>query len=252
MSDKPLHEGHRQRMLKKLLSGDTLYDHEMLEIMLYYIIPRHNTNPLAHKLLSSFGSITGILEAAPEALMRIDGVGEKVTEYIKCLNEVMVRVDREALGIVTLRNYEDFKRFTALRLSSKTEEVLELYLLEKNGKVRTVHTFTNNEVSRVGVETGEVFKIIISSKPYALVIAHNHLSGNSNPSVTDDRFTAEMQVMCSMNNVHLLDHCIYASEANIYSYYLSGKIDTVKEQFNFKKLVDSQYKNTIRNGQFKN
>lgn len=251
MSDKVLHEGHRQRMYDKLIAGDSLYDHEMLEIMLFFVISRQNTNPLAHRLLDAFGSISGVLAAEPAALMHIDGVGERVVAYIKGLNEIMQRIDREAIGIVSLRNYEDFKRFATLRLSSKAEEVLELYLIEKSGKVRSVHSFTNNETNSVGVEARDIFNIIIASKPYALVIAHNHLSGNPTPSTSDDRFTAEMQVLCSMYNVQLLDHCIYATETNVYSYYLSGRIEVVKRQFDFTKLVDSQYKNLIFNRQLK-
>jgi len=72
-----------------------------------------------------------------------------------------------------------------------------------------------------------------------------HLSGNPNPSLNDDWFTIELQVMCSMNNVNLYDHCIYASDADIYSYFENGRIDEIKKNYSFKEIVDRQIKNTM-------
>ena len=70
-----MHEGHRKRMYEKLKNGDGLYDHEILEILLFNAIPRKNTNPVAHELIKTFGSLSGVFAAEPERLMTVDGVG---------------------------------------------------------------------------------------------------------------------------------------------------------------------------------
>lgn len=247
-----MHEGHRQRMYEKLIKSDSLFDHEVLEILLFNAFARVNTNPLAHKLLERFGTISGVLNADVEELTAIDGIGKNVAMYIKVINECITRVDRDAVGVVTLKNYDDFKKFTALRFARKKEEVLEIYLLDRGGRVRGAHPFSNDERNRVVVELSKISELLIAAKPYAIVLAHNHLSGISRPSESDDRFTMEVQLICSMNRVQLFDHCIYASESNVYSYFTSGRIDEVKRQFTFKNVVDTQYKDGIKKNLFKN
>ena len=128
----------------------------------------------------------------------------------------------------------------------KTAEALELYCLDKSGKVKKISSFSSNEQSKVQVDADRVAKIISAVKPYGLIIAHNHLSGSSLPSENDDRFTMEVQLMCSINGVSLYDHCIYASDSNVFSYFSSGKIDAIKRSFSFDKLVGEQYKKDKR------
>lgn len=240
-----MHEDHRKRMYEKLKSDGNLYDHELLEIILYNAIPRKNTNPIAHALLDNFGSLAGVFTADYDKLMTVDGVGERVALYLKLLGELDKRIKTYSAGIAVLKNYKDFRTFTMLRMRGKTEEVLEFYCLGKNGKVTRIFTFTSNDTNKVEVDMDKLSHTIATEKPYGLVIAHNHLSGNPEPSSNDDRFTMEVQLMCSMHGVCLYDHCIYASDANMYSYYETGKIDEIKKNFSFKEVVDMQLKNSV-------
>ncbi len=242
-----MHEGHRKRMYEKLKNGDSLYEHELLEILLFNAFQRKNTNPIAHALLDAFGSIAGVLNAEVDELCAIEGVGESVALYLKCIGECTKKaVSSEKPGAVCLKNYEDFRRFVCARMRGKTAEALELYCLDKSGKVKKISSFSSNEQSKVQVDADRVAKIISAVKPYGLIIAHNHLSGSSLPSENDDRFTMEVQLMCSINGVSLYDHCIYASDSNVFSYFSSGKIDAIKRSFSFDKLVGEQYKKDKR------
>lgn len=242
-----MHEGHRKRMYEKLKNGDSLYEHELLEILLFNAFQRKNTNPIAHALLDAFGSIAGVLNAEVDELCAIEGVGESVALYLKCIGECTKKAaSSEKPGAVCLKNYEDFRRFVCARMRGKAEEVLELYCLDKSGKVKKISSFSSNEQSKVQVDADRVAKIISAVKPYGLIIAHNHLSGSSLPSENDDRFTMEVQLMCSINGVSLYDHCIYASDSNVFSYFSSGKIDAIKRSFSFDKLVGEQYKKDKR------
>ena len=78
-----MHEGHRRRMYEKLKNDDGLHDHELLEILLFNAYPRINTNPIAHELIKTFGSLSGVLAADVDRLKAVDGVGESVALYIK-------------------------------------------------------------------------------------------------------------------------------------------------------------------------
>ena len=229
-------------MYDKLKNGDSLYEHELLEILLFNAYPRINTNPIAHALLNAFGSIAGVLNAEIDELCAVNGVGEGVAYYLKCIGKCTTYSQKNNAGVVRLKSYEDFGNFVKLRLRGKTEEIFELYCIDKSNRVTKIFSYTSNEENKVRVGTERVSKVIAGNKPYGLSVAHNHLNGDSNPSENDDRFTKELQVICSMNNVQLYDHYIYATDSNIYSYFKSGKIDRIKSDYNFGTLVDERYK----------
>lgn len=237
-----MHEGHRQRMYDRLENGDSFYDHEVLEMFLFNGLPRANTNPLAHALLDNFGSLAGVFGASIEQLMTVKGVGKNLALYIKCNAEVFRRINPVNAGVAVLKTYEDFKTFVTVRMRGRQEEVLEFYFLEKNGKVKRIFSFTDTDRNKVEVDTDKIAEIIATEKPYGILVAHNHLSGSSKPSISDDRFTKELCLLCNINKAVLYDHCIYASDNNIYSYFADGKIDEIRKDFSFKELIDSQIK----------
>ena len=244
-----MHEGHRRRMYEKLKNGDVLFEHEVLEMLLFNAYPRTNTNPIAHSLLRAFGSISGVFGAEVEELTAIEGVGENVALYLKCIGECVKRSgSNNSVGVAVLKSYEDFKKFAMLRLRGRTEEVLEIYCLDKSGRVKRISSYTNNEQHKVELGTEEIARIIATFKPYAMLLAHNHLSGKAQPSESDDIFTAKVQFVCSMSNVNLYDHCIFASDGNIYSYFAAGKIDNIKKHYDFETLIGNQYKKVKEKG----
>ena len=237
-----MHEGHRQRMYAKLKNGDSLNDHEILEVFLFNACPRKNTNPIAHDLLDKFGSLSGVFAASPEQLVTVDGVGESVAMFIKCNAELNKRISLEFIGIAVLKNYADFKNFTVTRMRGRTTEILEIYCLDKNGKVMSINSFSNEDMNKVEVSVDKISRVIATEKPYGILLAHNHLSGNCLPSQSDDKFTSQMQLLCSLHNVNLYDHCIYASDSEVYSYFSAGELEKIKKDFNYSKLVEEQFK----------
>ena len=223
-----LHEGHRQRMYEKLKNGDDLYDHEVLEILLYAVCPRVNTNPIAHALLDRFVSLSEVFNASVEQLLEVDGVGEKVAKYLKT-----VGLCAERTGSIgnspTLKTLGDCKRFIDLRLRGKTEEFVELYFVSKAGRVQRIFNYTSSEKSRASASGDVIARNIALFRPYGVIIAHNHVDGTDAPSDYDDNFTRIVQFICNMNETQLLDHLIYCSREKIFSYKDSGRLDKVKE-----------------------
>ena len=130
MDEKNIHSGHRQRMTERFLKyPDSLSEHELLEIMLYPALPRKDTNPLAHKLLSLFGSLENVLRAEDEVLKSVDGVGEKVC--------AMLKLYARTADIIGEKKSEQKEKFVYLKMKEKLinelgalkEEKFFLYLL---------------------------------------------------------------------------------------------------------------------------
>lgn len=233
-----VHEGHRKRMNKKLASGGLVLEHERLEMLLFNAYPRKNTNPIAHNLLNAFGSIRGVFEADIEELTAIEGVGESVALYLKCVAACAKPAYSADGAEIFLKNYGDFKEFASKRLRAKTEEVLELYLLDKSGKVKYIFSRSDGDVHGVSVKREEIPAVVASVKPFGILIAHNHITGDSRPSEKDDKFTSEMCVLCNLSGIVLFDHCIYAADNNVYSYFTEGRLDEIKRKFNLNSLIN--------------
>ena len=238
-----MHEGHRKRMYEKLKSGAPLYDHELLEILLFNAIPRKNTNPIAHSLIQTFGSLAGVFEADPDELMSVEGVGENAALYIKCVGECMKRTGSANAGFAVLKSHKDVADFVTMRMRGKSAEVLEFYFLDKTGRVISIHPFTCNDAHRVDIASQKITSIFAAARPYSVIIAHNHPRGAATPSENDNLFTKEMQVICSLNEVNLQDHCIYGADGDIYSFFRSGEIDKIKNSYTFRNILDEYMKN---------
>ena len=239
-----MHEGHRKRMYEKLKNGSALYDHELLEILLFNAIPRKNTNPVAHSLIATFGSLAGVLEADTDELLSVDGVGESVALYIKCVGECIKRTNSANTGFAVLKNHKDIDDFVTMRLRTKTSEVLEFYFLDKAGRITSIHPFTCSDEHRVSIASQKISSILASARPHSVIIAHNHPRGTAAPSENDMMFTRGMQVICSLNEVDLKDHCILGADGEIYSYFRSGAIDEIKRGYTFKNILDEYVKNS--------
>ena len=219
-------------MYEKLKNGDDLYDHEVLEILLYSVCPRVNTNPIAHALLDRFVTLSEVFSASIEELKSVDGVGENVAKFLKT-----VGLCAERAGSIgnspTLKTLVDCKKFVGLRLRDKAQEFVELYFLNKAFRVQRIFTYTTSEKSRAGADMDVIARNIALFRPYALVVAHNHINGTPNPSEHDDHFTRVVQFVCNMNDVQFFDHIIYFGREEIYSYRDDGRLDREKNFCNW-------------------
>ena len=214
-------------MYAKLNNGDDLFDHEILEILLFSACPRVNTNPIAHALLDRFVTLSEVFSASIDELKEVDGVGESVARVISTVGMCAERAG--SIGNApTLKTLGDCKKFIGLRFNGKTEEYVELYFLNKAFRVQRIYNYTSFEKSRAGADIDVIARNISLMRPHGVIIAHNHLNGNENPSGYDEDFTRIVQFICNMNSVRLLDHIVYYDKANFFSYKDSGRLDKVK------------------------
>ncbi len=236
-----LHAGHRERIYNKFVNNaDAFADHELLELMLFYFIPRKNTNDIAHRLLRAFGTIDKVFSATTAELMAVDGVGEKTACAI-ALNGRFLKVLKEkenkkpimySAGSVKAVLFKEF--------NNEPFETFKLYLLNRRYKLITVIEFCDKERDKVSADIPEIANAFALHKPSFAIIAHNHPSGNSEPSQMDDITTKKINLLCSAHGVRLADHFIVSTDEEIYSYNSSGRLDKIR------KVADLNY---ILNGQ---
>lgn len=230
------HAGHRQRLIEKMDSG-ALRDHEYLEILLFNALPRRNTNGLAHKLLAEFGSIQAILQAGYKRLSQIEGVGPNIAAYLACLGKFTQSYAMPKMcTFPKVFQSESFCAYVKTAYGDLPYEVLDIYLLDGESRIYRRKQFSTEALFNVYLESEKFSALLGDENPSGIVLVHNHPGGDMYPSEMDDRTTQKVQLYCSMHNLLLCDHLIY-SPKGIYSYELTGRLETIRAQISVDKVV---------------
>ncbi len=169
-------------------------DHAVLEMLLTYVIPRKDVNAIAHKLLNTFGSLTGVLEADPLRLADVDGVGEKTGLYLHSLYDLHRRLTLESAslnGAIRLENPEAACRYAIALGMGDRYETLRIICLDSNMSVLHTEMLQIGTLSHVSFEPRRVIETALLHKARYLILTHNHPSGILIPS-SDDLETARM------------------------------------------------------------
>lgn len=206
-----IHEGHRARMRKKLMeSGERVFaDHELLEVLLYYAIPRRDTNELAHRLLEQFGSLQGVLSAPAQELACVKGVGEYAAALIKLVPILQRRAARSAKEQILNSVDKCGAYFTAL-LSGSRREMLWQVCLDGKGKVLSSRCLAEGDVNMAAVSVRQVVEYALHAGAVGVVLAHNHPSGVALPSREDIGTTRLIRDALRTMNIQLVDHIVVA------------------------------------------
>ena len=237
-----MHEGHRQRMLERLESAEgSLQGHELLEILLFNAIPRKNTNELAHRLLSAFGSLRAVLGAEMAELKAVPGVGESTAAYLRIIGIFYARAQLKEPELPSAFSFAAFRPFLIDRFEGAREEYVELYSLDGKDCVKNVRRFSSEKSFQASVDPKEISRFLVEAKPAAMVAVHNHITGPATPSREDDDFTAQLEILCSMHNVSLRDHIICSPEG-VYSYFLSGKLNELSARYSIGNVLGREEK----------
>ena len=224
------HAGHRKRIIQKLETG-TLLDHELLEVMLFAILPRRNTNDLAHRLLKRFGSIHEVYSASIEDLMQVPGIGESIAAHIRCTGIIYEKHFLEEKNRFTGKfESRNFAAYVKERYEEVNCEVIDVYILGRNGEIVRRHRFTDRNEISAELDVADLSKLLAKETPSGIVLVHNHPFGGDVGSDADDQMTLQCQFICSMHGVLLCDHLIYSPQG-VYSYYLAGRLQELGAQY---------------------
>lgn len=234
-----LHAGHRERTINKFLNyPDAFGEHELLEVLLFYAVPRKDTNPLAHKLLRAFGSLEKVFSATSEELMTVDGVGKSVAAAIRVVGQIIASQEKLKKKRVRLTAPADAKALIKEYLSGKPNETFILVLLNSKMDIITVLEFTDDKMDQVSADIPEISHALSIHRPRYAVIAHNHPSKIIIPSEKDDIATKKVALICSVHGVDITDHLILGGD-DVYSYRNGGMMDRIRKEMNLDKLLSN-------------
>ncbi len=210
-----VHDGHRSRMKKRFLRHglDNFDDHNVLELLLFYAIPRRDTNQLAHRLMETFGSLAGVLEAPVEALTMVEGVGESAATLLRLIPECAQRylLAKNEVGEI-LATSEAAGKFFIPRFLGSSTEVVYMACLDAKLKVIDCRPVGSGGMSHAHVEVGAVVGHAILQKASAVILAHNHTSGIALPSREDETATRRLQEALALVGITLVDHIVVAGD----------------------------------------
>ena len=235
-----LHEGHRSRMLNKVLQNpEILEEHELLEVLLYSFIPRVDTNPTAHELIKFFGSLEKVFNATAKELMSVKGVGKKTAQYISVIGKIYNAVSEKAKDKpkIIWKTFDASKNYLIDYYRNVKDEEFLFVLLDAKYKEIARMKFEDKNRYQVSADVPEIAKALVLHKPKYAIIVHNHPSGNISVSDTDDITTMKINMICEIHGVTLVDHVVIAKE-NAYSYFLDGRLQHIKEVSNVNKILD--------------
>lgn len=206
-----IHDGHRARMKRKLLeNGERGFDdHELLEILLYYAVPRRDTNELAHSLLRQFGSLRGVLSASVQELACVKGMGESAALLIALVPRLQRRAAQDTAEQI-LNSVDKCGEYFSGILSGDRKEMLWQVCLDAKGKVLSSRCLAEGDVSMAAVSVRQVVEYALRAGAVGVVLAHNHPSGVALPSQEDITTTRLIRDALRTMNIQLVDHIVVA------------------------------------------
>jgi len=205
-----IHDGHRKRMLESFLKNgaDGMHPHEMLEVLLFYAIPRQNTNTIAHELIRSFGSLRGVFDAPYEELIKVRGVGESSAVLIKMVPEMARAYLSDMAGDVIISSNRDAAKYLLPRFVGRTNETVFVMCLDNKNRMISCVKVNEGTVNAATISSRSVIQIGMHYNAAALVLAHNHPGGTALPSAEDINTTRHLADLCANLKMPLLDHLV--------------------------------------------
>lgn len=210
-----IHDGHRERMKQRFKEHglDNFSDHNVLELLLFYVIPRKDVNPIAHALLDTFGSLYGVFEAPVDALAKVPGVGESAALLIKLVPQVNRRyLMSKATGDGVLNSSQKAGAYLIPKFLYEREEVVLLVCLDGNCRIISCREIGRGETNSTVVSVRRVVEVALSQNSTSVILAHNHTSGIALPSQEDLITTQQIARALHMVNIQLADHIVVAND----------------------------------------
>ncbi len=208
-----IHDGHREKMRRRFLETELegFADHEALELLLYYAIPRRDTNPIAHALMERYGSLSAVLNAPVDDLRQVDGIGESAAILLSLVSKISRKARLADVSQDTILNSsERAGAYLLEQLSGETREMVYLLCLDRKGKLLACKRVAEGDVSSASLNIRRVVEIALRSSASAAILAHNHPSGVALPSVDDESTTRQVRDALATIGVALVDHIVVA------------------------------------------
>ena len=207
----PHWKGHRERLRSKLLArgASSLDDYEVLEVLLMAFIPRRDVKPIAKALQARFGSLSAILAAPSRDLVQVPGIGETVAAYLKAIAELNARASRENIQKKTaISSWSALVEYVRTELQHEKREQFRILFLDRKNQLIADEVMGHGTVDHAPVYTREVARRALELHASALILVHNHPSGDTTPSRADIDVTREIIDALDPFDITVYDHLI--------------------------------------------
>ena len=216
-----LHQlGHRQRLRKRLLISKLgeLPDYEILEYILSLAIPRKDTKPLAKELVKHFGSLAKVIYAEENLLMNFQGIGESVIACFKSFSECAMRLSKqELIEKPIISSFQNLLSFCRVSIGHNKKESFITLFLDKKNHLISQEIIDYGTVDQISVYPREIAKKALINNSSAIILVHNHPSGDTKPSSADIVMTRQISKALEPFNIKIHDHLII-SDQNYFSF----------------------------------
>ena len=210
---KSIHAGHRERLRERMRREGlaSFSEHEVLELLLTYAIPQRDVNPLAHELIARFGSLSNVLNAEEEELLRIGGVGKNAALLLSMMPQLMRYYQLNTLGNKpVILNLSDARAYCEPLFLGASQEHLYMVCMDQGGRVQHLSLMHSGTADEVAIYPQLIAKTALRYNAFAVLLAHNHPSGMIYPSQADMDSTCAVVAALSAIGIKLVDHLIFA------------------------------------------
>ena len=208
-----IHDGHRQRLRQRFLEEglDHFDEIQVLELLLFYCIPRKDTNEIAHALLEQFGSVAQVMEAPVEELRKVGGMGENAATFLALVNAFgrYYQVNRAA-NMEILSNIDKCGAYLMPKFIGRRNETVFLLCLDAKCKVLNCREVGEGSVNSAAVPIRRIVEMALGANATSVVLAHNHPSGFAIPSGEDVQTTKQLAIALRSVEIELVDHIVVA------------------------------------------
>jgi DNA repair protein RadC len=229
MAQESIHKGHRERLKQRFLEEglDNFTEIQVLELLLFFAIPVQDTNPIAHRLLEHFGSLSQVLGADVEELKKVPGIKDHAATLLALVTDLcryyQVNCAQQTEILPTL---DACGRYLVPRFFGRTRETVFLLCLDAKCKVLCCKEIGEGSVNTASISVRKVVETALGANATTVVLAHNHPSGIAVPSNEDIQTTQRIAAALSAVEIHLADHIVVA-EGDYVSMVQSGcRFDT--------------------------
>jgi DNA repair protein RadC len=203
--------GHRERLKQKFLQSGFIgfHDYEIIELILFYAIPRCDVKPLAKLLLKTFGTIENIFVASQKEIMGVKGCGDTVYFTLKLFSQTSLVISREQLNKAPLlAKWTELSNYLRLKMGYLTHEEFHILFLNAKSYLISDMKIFRGTVDKAAIYPREILKHALECGAVSMILAHNHPSGDATPSHDDIQTTYRIIQAAQLMNITVIDHII--------------------------------------------
>lgn len=210
-----MHEGHRERLKNRFLTEglDGFEQHQILELLLFYVIPRKDTNPLAHQLIARYGSLAGVLEADPKDLASTSGVGSNTAVLLSIIPSLARIYFKDKWGDKPILNsVSKAGEYTVPLFTGRNYETFYVICLDAQCRANYAAMVHEGSINEAPVYPRIIVETALRHQANSVILAHNHPGGSLKPSNADIEVTKRITVALGAISIRVVDHIVVAGD----------------------------------------